>query len=220
MIFKKAHFVFIMVYSIVVAAMYIFLIQIPPLAVLGDSFRIFFFHFPVSILSFLSFSITFIASLAYLKYRNITWDFVAVSSVRLGFVFGALALITGWIFAIEAWGITWSWDPKVTTMLVLWFAYAGYLALRQALHQEEMRARNCAVYAIIAYIAVPLVYLSSRLGYSIHPPGSISLTSGMWTAALLMTVGIFVVFIYFLWYEVAYQKLQRVVDRLYTEKWG
>lgn len=151
-----------------------------------------FFHLPSVIISFFSFTLSAGAGIVYLHTRSEQWDAVGASAVRLGFLFGALSLITGWGFTMVSWGTYWSWDPKVVSSLVMWFVYAGYLMLRRSVDADD-RARLCAVYSILGYVSVPLAYLSSRLVYSLHP-ASISLTDDMRLAALVMLTGFFLLY--------------------------
>ncbi|VVB91197.1 Cytochrome c biogenesis protein CcsA [uncultured archaeon] len=198
----------ILSWVLVAAGMYIGLVVTPPVDVLGDSYRIFFFHLPASILAFLSFTVTAAASIMYLRKRDIKWDDIAVSSVKLGFVFGALALLTGWVFSYAAWGTKWSWDPKVMATFVMWFVYIGYIILRNSTDEPQRRARQCAVYGLVGYATVPLAYLSSRLVYSLHPE-SIGLTPHMQITAFIMVAGFVLLYSYLLWFNAKLEKISR-----------
>lgn len=136
---------------------------------LGEVQRIFYFHVPLAWNMFLAFFIAFIASILYLATRKERWDIWAVSAAETGVVFATLATITGSLWARPAWGTYWTWDPRLTTMLILWFLFVGYLLLREFIDDPERRARVSAVVAIIAFLDVPLVFLSVRLWRSLHP---------------------------------------------------
>ncbi len=200
---------FIILWAIVTTGMYMALVVSPPAAVLGESYRIFFFHLPNAVLAFFSFTVTAISGIMYLRTNNITWDDIGAGSVKLGFVFGGLALATGWAFSYEAWGTKWSWDPKVVTTFVIWFVYIGYIMLRRGVDDETRRARLCAVYAIVGYASVPLAYLSSRLVYSLHPE-SIGLTGVMQTTAVIMVAGFLLLYFYLLWFHTRLTRLFRL----------
>ncbi len=192
---------FFVMWAFISAGMYMGIVALPPDAQLGDSFRIFFFHLPAAILAFFSFTLTAVAGIMYLQTNEIRWDMISSGAVRLGFIFGGLALATGWAFSYLAWGVKWSWDPKVVATLVMWFVYSGYLMLRSSVDEESRRARLCAVYGIVGYVSVPLSYFSSRLVYSLHPEG-IGLTPLMKTTAVVMTIGFFLLYFYLLWFNV------------------
>ncbi|HWQ95768.1 MAG TPA: cytochrome c biogenesis protein CcsA [Candidatus Methylomirabilis sp.] len=199
---------FFIMWAFISLGMYMGIVTLPQDAQLGDSFRILFFHLPAAILAFSSFTLTAVTGIMYLRTNEIRWDMISAGAVRLGFIFGALALATGWAFSYLAWGTKWSWDPKVVATLVMWFVYSGYLMLRRSVDEESRRARLCAVYGIVGYVSVPLSYLSSRLVYSLHPEG-IGLTLLMKTTAVVMTIGFFLLYFYLLWFDMKLGMLSR-----------
>ena len=152
-------------------AAYIALVRLPPSPepLLRDNYRIIFFHLPSAICSFTAFTVTLIAAIQYLRTRKYSWDIVAVSSAKAGFFMITAALISGSIWAKVAWGAYWNWDPRETTVLILWFAYAAYFALRSSVEDIEERAKVSSILAIFCYATVPLSYLSTRLYFSLHP---------------------------------------------------
>ena len=150
---------------------YIGLVILPPSPekILENNYRIIFFHLPAAINSFLAFTVTLISGILYLKTRDSKFDILASSSALVGFVYITAALISGSIWANRAWGTYWNWDPRETTVLILWFVYAAYFALRSSIDNPEDKARISSIYAIFAYVTVPLSYLSTRLWFSLHP---------------------------------------------------
>jgi heme exporter protein C len=136
---------------------------------IGDIQRIFYFHVPLAWTMFLSFFLTFIFSIAFLVKKEEKWDIYASSSAEVGVLFATLAILTGALWAKPAWGTFWTWDPRLTTMLTLWFIFVGYLILRNFVEDPELRARLSAVIGIIGFVDVPLVFLSVRLWRSLHP---------------------------------------------------
>ncbi len=131
--------------------------------------KIFYFHVSSAMASFLGFGIVFVASIAYLVKRDIRSNLLGYASAKVGLLFCTLVFITGPLWAKAAWGVWWTWDPRLTTTMVLWFMYLAYLILHSSIEDEGARARFCAVYGIIAFIDVPIVYLSVRLWRSVHP---------------------------------------------------
>lgn len=202
---------FVVIWALVTAGMYMALVVFHPDAVLGESYRIFFFHIPSAVLAFFSFTLTALSGIMYLRTNDISWDDISVSSVRLGFVFGGLTIATGWAFSFMAWGTRWSWDPKVAATFVMWFVYIGYIMLRRSVDEGSRRARLCAVYGIVGYASVPLAYLSSRLVYSLHPE-SIGLAPQMQLTAIVMTVGFVLLYFYLLWFNVRLERLYRRLE--------
>jgi len=137
--------------------------------VLGDYYRIFYFHVPLAWVAYLAFFVVFISSIKYLQNGGQKWDIFALSSAEIGVIFCGLVLVTGMIWAKSTWGVYWIWDPRLTTSLVLWLLYAAYLMVRSAIHEPERRARLSAVFGVIAFIGVPLSYFSIHLWSTIHP---------------------------------------------------
>ena len=139
-----------------------------PDRVQGDAARIVYFHVPMAWVAFLAFFVVFAASVAFLRTRNPRWDRLGRASAEVGVVFTTLVLITGAIWGYPIWGTWWSWDPKLTTTLILWFMYLAYLMVRS--YAEPPRgARYAAIVGIVAFVDVPIVYLSSYWWRTLHP---------------------------------------------------
>lgn len=135
----------------------------------GVVYRIFFFHVPAGLLSFMAFAIVFVASIGYLWKGNRMWDMVAHSAAELGVVFATLSLTTGSIWARPIWGVWWTWDPRLTTMLILWLIYVGYLMLRAYGTEDTRVSRFASVVGIIGFVDVPIVFFSVRWWRTQHP---------------------------------------------------
>jgi heme exporter protein C len=154
-----------------IAAYGIFFVARPILGE-GDAGRILYFHVPMAWVAFLAFFVVFGASIAYLRTHNERWDHLGRASAEVGLIFTTLVLITGAIWGYPIWGTWWSWDPKLTTTLILWFMYLAYLMVRS--YAEEPRGpRFAAVVGIVAFADVPIVYLSSYWWRTLHPPAAI-----------------------------------------------
>lgn len=146
----------------------------PPQRELGDISRIFFFHVPVAWVTVLAFLVAMINSVLYLSKKNPVYDIQAAVSSQVGFLFAILATISGAIFAKNAWGSYWNWDPRETSVFILLLIYGAYLALRSAVEAEDKKANLSAVYSILAFITVPfLVFVVPRVFQSLHPTDSI-----------------------------------------------
>ncbi|MEW6456699.1 MAG: cytochrome c biogenesis protein CcsA [Acidobacteriota bacterium] len=160
---------YLLAFIFMIINLYLIFLYAPPEKVMGDIQRIFYFHLSCAFIAFLSFLIVFISSILYLWKRNYLWDTLAYCSTEIGVIFTSLMLLTGSIWARPIWGAWWTWDPRLTTALVLWFLYMAYLLLRSQLKPGHDRARFCAVYGIIAFIDVPFVFMSIHWWRSIHP---------------------------------------------------
>ena len=126
-------------------------------------------HIPAALVCYLAFFISLVASIMYLKKRTRSYDMAAEVSVIIGLVYGIVALISGAIWANAAWGLYWNWDPKQTTTLILWIAYAGYIAVKYSISDVDRRAVIGAVYNVLAFSLIPLTFLSVTLWQSLHP---------------------------------------------------
>jgi len=142
---------------------------VPTEATMGVVQRIFYFHVPAAITSFLAFFVTFIASVAYLATRRLFWDQLAMSSVEIGVLLCTAVIVSGPLWARPVWGQWWPWDPRLTTTLILWLLYIAYLLLRSYTENREQQARFCAVLGIVAFLDVPIVYYAVRWWRGIHP---------------------------------------------------
>lgn len=135
----------------------------------GPAQRIFYIHVPAAWIGFLAFFVVFVSSLLVLFRRSQRWDDVAVSSAEIGTVFTTGVLITGPLWGRPVWGVFWTWDPRLTSYLMLWLIYVSYLVLRGYVADPERRARFSAVLGIVGFLDVPIVYLSVRWWRSEHP---------------------------------------------------
>ncbi|MGB0387987.1 MAG: cytochrome c biogenesis protein [Ardenticatenaceae bacterium] len=142
----------------------------PPEATMGEVYRIFFYHLPANIASFALFFAAFVAGIAYLRTNNPTWDTWGAATIEVGILASFLGTVTGSIWARPIWNTWWTWDPRLTTVTILLLTYIGYMMLRGAIDDPGRRARYSAIYAILAFANVPLVYFSTRiLDRTIHP---------------------------------------------------
>ena len=148
---------------------YLIFVVAPTDEVLGHIQRIFYVHVPISILSFLGFLICAVAGVGYLIRRTEVWDRVAHASAEVGVVFVTLALITGVIWAKPVWGVWWTWEPRLTTTLILWLIYVAYLMIRHYAPTPQQGRSWSAVVGIIGFVDVPIVYYSVQWWRSIHP---------------------------------------------------
>jgi heme exporter protein C len=137
---------------------------------MGDVQRLFYFHMPSAWIALgPAFTCVFAFSIAYLGNRDLRWDRFASASAEIGVIFTTITLITGPLWAKPVWGVFWTWEPRLTTTLILWFIYAGYLLLRWVAPPGHKRARLAAVYGIVGWIDVPIVFLSIWWWRTVHP---------------------------------------------------
>lgn len=159
----------------------------PVEATMGQAQKIFYLHLPTAINTFLACAVAFVAGVGYLWQRRRMWDDLGVAAARTAVVLGTVVLATGMIWGRSAWNAWWTWSPRLTFSLVLWLLYVVYLVLRPSILSPHRRALVGAVYLVVAFLDVPLVYLSVRLMDDIHPT-SVSLAPAMLRTLLLWFV--------------------------------
>jgi len=137
--------------------------------VMGDVQRIFYFHAPAGLVCFLAFFVTFVASIGYLATRRPGWDIAGRASTEAGLLLTTIVLVTGPLWARPVWGTYWTWEARLTTTLVLWLIYMGYLLVRRYTEDPDQQARFAAVVGIIGFIDVPIVYMSVHWWRGHHP---------------------------------------------------
>jgi heme exporter protein C len=169
--------VLIVLFFLIPINLYLIFIWAPPVnwpgdkgLILGHIQKIFYYHVSSAWLMMLSLFLALIFSIYYLKNKNIKYDLMASVSVKLGLLFGVIALFMGSIWAKPAWGVFWTWDPRLTTMAITILFYLGYITFRNMLNDDiETRAKISSFLAIIGFLNVPLTFLSIRIWRSIHP---------------------------------------------------
>jgi heme exporter protein C len=136
---------------------------------MGLVYRIFFFHLGAVAAGFFAILLVAIAGVVYLRTSSRAWDRVAEASAEIGIVFCTIALVTGMIWARPIWGVWWTWDPRLTSFLILWLVYIAYLMLRASARDDPRVARFSAVFGIVGAAGVPFVIASARVWRGISP---------------------------------------------------
>lgn len=164
----------------------------------GPAQKIFYVHAPAAWAALLAFGVTGILSLIYLWLRDRKLDTIAAASAEVGVAFSIVMLTTGPIWGKPIWGTWWSWDARLTSTLFIFLLFIGYLVLRGAITDPEMRARYSAVIGIMALVLVPFIHMTVYLFRTLHPdpvlmkPSSPSLPDVM-LVSLLISIGVFTV---------------------------
>jgi heme exporter protein C len=158
--------------SVAAALVLIFFVARTAQAAMGGQLqRIFYFHVPAAWVAYLAFAIVFLSSIAYLRTRERRWDILAHSSAEIGVVFLALVLITGPIWAHPVWGTWWQWDARLTSTLVTWLTYVGYLFIRNLTTDQRRAGRLAAIVGIVGLVNIPIVHFSVYWWRTLHPTG-------------------------------------------------
>ena len=145
----------------------------PPDYQQGDTVRIMFVHVPAAWLAMFGYSFMAVASFVALVWKHPLADVAAKAAAPLGAGFCLIALITGSLWGEPMWGTWWVWDARLTSMLVLFFLYVGYIALWSAIDEPERAARAAAILALVGAVNVPIVKFSVDWWSTLHQPASV-----------------------------------------------
>jgi heme exporter protein C len=180
--------------------------------------KILYVHPPLAYGAYLGFVLTAIGGALYLwKHREI-YDQLAVAGAEVGVVFCTLMMVTGPIWAKGTWGHWWSWDPRLTLTLLLWFVYLAYLLLRSFTEGSERTARFAALYGVAGTALIPLNYfvIDMAEGRSVHPENLErgSLGAGMGLPFLVANLAAFAAFVWLvaLRWEVEMRRARAVAE--------
>ncbi len=147
-------------------------------ATLGIVQRIFYIHVPSAWVAFLAFGIVALCGAVYLWLGDEKLDQVAKSAAEGGIVFTAIVLITGPLWARLSWGTWWTWEPRLTLTLLLFFIYVGYFMVRNATENSEQGKKYSAVVGIVGALNIPLIHVSVLWFRSLHPQPVVARTDG------------------------------------------
>lgn len=186
----------------------------------GDSVRIMYIHVPSAWMALFIYSFMASFSVAFLIWKNPLADIVVACSAQLGASFTFITLITGMIWGKPMWGTWWVWDARLTSLLVLFLFYLGYIALANSYDNREEGAVNLAALVIIGFINVPIVKFSVTFWNSLHQPASIlrkggpSIHSSMLKPLIFMAVGCLFYFFTIVIIKIKTEILTKKIDRL------
>ncbi len=140
----------------------------PPEAMMGDVGRILYAHVPTAWVALLTFLGAFICAIGVLWTGKLAWDAAMEAAVEVGVLLNAMLLIQGAVWAKPTWGVYWTWDPRLTSALVMCLSFAAVLVLRSLVHQVKRRMTLSAVATILFFVNVPVVYMSVKWWNSMH----------------------------------------------------
>lgn len=161
-----------------IIGMYYALVLSPPDYQQGEFVRIMYVHVPSAWMALGIYSFIGITSAIYIVWRNQLMDVIARNSAMVGSVFAFITLSTGSLWGKPIWGTWWVWDSRLTSMLILFFFYLGYMALCNRLKHTHTRSDAPAILAIVGLINIPIVKFSVNLWTTLHQPASIMRLDG------------------------------------------
>ncbi len=142
---------------------------VPTERTMGVVQRIFYIHVPAAWVAFMAFGIVAICSAVYLWLKDERLDMAAVSAAEGGILYTAIVLLTGPLWGRVAWGTWWTWEPRLTLTLLLFFIYVGYFLVRASTENPQKGKRFAAVVGIVGALDIPLIHLSVQWFRSLHP---------------------------------------------------
>lgn len=151
----------------------------PPDYQQGDSVRIMYVHVPSAWMSMMIYMVMAGASASFLIWRHPLADIVARASAPLGAGFTLITLITGSIWGKPMWGSWWEWDARLTSVLILFFMYIGYIALSDSYASQERGKKICAIMTLVGFVNIPIIRFSVEWWNTLHQPASIIRSGGM-----------------------------------------
>ena len=152
----------------ILAAGAIFLFA-PTDALQGEVQRIFYLHVSSAIAAYGCFAVVLLGGIIYLRSGSLAADRLARAGALVGLVFTTVTLVMGMLWAKPIWGTFWAWDARLTSTLVLWIIYAGYLLVRRLAEPGRQAARIAAVVGIFGFVDVPIVHFSVTWWRTQHP---------------------------------------------------
>src|SRR5579864_9613069 len=145
---------------VLLVGLYLALIVAPPDYQQGESVRIMFVHVPAAIMAEGTYYFVALASFVALVWRHPLADIGAQAAAPLGAAFTLVCLVTGSLWGRPMWGTWWVWDARLTSVLVLFLLYLGYMALDAAIDDEARAARACSILALVGLINLPIIHFS------------------------------------------------------------
>jgi heme exporter protein C len=203
--------------------LYMVFLYAPTEKYMGHVQRLMYFHVPSAFAGFTAFGIVFGASILYLYTKNKRWDQIAYASGEIGVLFTTLVLVTGSLWARPVWNAWWVWeDPRLVTALILWFMYVAYLMIRSSVEGDERRRKFAAVFGIIGFINVPLVYFSVKWWRTIHPKvideQGVHMPPEMTQTLFFGIFAFLLLFFTLLWYRTAFEMAREKIAILKRER--
>ena len=209
----------IITFVMMLMALYAIFFYAPVEKTMGMVQKIFYIHLPSAFIAFLAFFMTFVASILFLVKRDDKWDLIALCSTEIGVIFCTIVLVTGPIWAKPVWNVWWTWDPRLTTTLILWFIYVAYLMLRGVV-SDDKKANFSAVFGIIGFVNVPLTFFAIRLWRSIHPvlitSRGIQISAPMKLTLALTFIAFCLLFVFLLNSRINLEKMKRETETIHA----
>lgn len=144
----------------------------------GESVRIMYVHVPAAWMALFCYTVVAGASAVGFIWKHPLADVAAKEAAPIGASFTLLALVTGSIWGKPMWGAWWAWDARLTSVLILFFLYVGYMSIWRAFPDKIRAARLAAILAIVGFVNIPVIKFSVEWWNSLHQPASVFRAGG------------------------------------------
>jgi heme exporter protein C len=181
----------------------------------GETVRIMYVHVPAAWMALFAYTLMALASGSFLIWKHPLADLSAQAAAPIGAGVTAIALVTGALWGQPMWGTWWVWDARLTSVLILFFLYLGYMALVNGFDDPERGSRMGAILALVGFVNVPIIKFSVDWWNTLHQPASISrldapaIDTSMLIPLLLMALGFKLFFISILILRIKIQLLKK-----------
>ncbi len=206
--------------SLLCIGLYLALFSSPADYQQGESVRIMYVHVPAAWMALLCYSAMAVASAVGFIWKHPLADVAAKSAAPIGAAFTFLSLVTGSLWGKPMWGTWWAWDARLTSVLILFFLYLGYMALWGAIDDKTRAAKIAAISCLVGFVNIPIIKFSVDWWNSLHQPASVlrgggpSIHGSMLTPLLLMGLAYALIFAALLLVSMRAELAERRISRL------
>lgn len=193
----------------------------PPDYQQGNSFRIIYIHVPAASIAMSAYALMAVAGAIVLVWKIKVAEMVVASAAPIGASFAAIALLTGAIWGKPTWGTYWTWDARLTSMLVLFFLYVGVIALKAAIDNPNTAARAASILSLVGVVNIPIIKYSVNWWNTLHQPATFTMTEkpamppDMYLPLIVMIFGCYLFFGAIL----IMQTRNEILGREYKSRW-
>jgi len=186
----------------------------------GETVRIMYVHVPAAWMALACYTAIAVSSAAGFIWKHPLADVAAKETAPIGAAFTFLALFTGSLWGKPMWGAWWAWDARLTSVLILFFLYLGYMALWRAIPDKTRAAKLAAILAIVGFVNVPIIKFSVDWWNSLHQPASVlrgdgvAIHASMLTPLFLMFAAYFAAYVALLLASMGNELAARRLERL------
>jgi heme exporter protein C len=158
---------------LLIAGLYLAFFGSPPDYQQGESVRLMYIHVPSAWMALFVYGVMAAASAAALIWKHPLAEVIARAAAPIGACFTFLALVTGSLWGKPMWGTYWVWDARLTSVLILFFLYLGYIALTHAFDDASRGAKAAAILALVGVVNLPIIKFSVDWWNTLHQPASV-----------------------------------------------